>query len=70
MSKNWEWQSDGVKVSGNYLDHKRNGCDKTNAERFGEDPLKGRTDFLIDNGDGSHEHYSVDDNGNIKRWPR
>lgn len=68
MGENWGWQSDGVKVSGNYLDHKRKGCDKTNAERFGEDPLKERTDLLVYNDDGTHNHYTVDNHGNIKKW--
>jgi len=67
---NWSLQSDGVKVSGNYLEHTRNGYNQTNAERFGCNPLTERTDFLIDNGNGGHSHISVDSYGNITRWHR
>ena len=61
-------QSDNVKVSGDYLYSIRNGCDKTNGERFSLDPSIGRTDFLITNDDGKHAHISVDEHGNLTTW--
>lgn len=68
MYKNWDYQDNDVKVSGNYLEHERNGYGQTNAERFGEDPSKGRTDFLLNNGNGTHRHISVDEYGNFNNW--
>ena len=68
MYNNWDYQNDNVKVSGNYLEHTRNGYGRTNAERFGVNPNAGRTDFLLNNGDGTHSHISVDDRGNFTNW--
>lgn len=68
MYKNWYDQDDDVKVSGNYLDHISNGRNITNAEYFNEDPNAGRTDFLLNKGDGIHSHVSVDDKGNFSNW--
>ena len=68
MYRNWYDQDDDVKVSGNYLDHTASGFSTTNAERFGEDPYGGRTDFLLNNGNGTHAHISVDDQGNFYDW--
>lgn len=65
MYKSWEYQDDNVKVSGNYLEHTKSGCSQTNAEKYNEDPYKGRTDFLLNNGDGTHAHISVDEYGNF-----
>ncbi len=65
---NWDKQSDGVYVSGNYLEHTRSGYNQTNAQRFGVDPLTERTDFLLNNGDGTHAHYSTDAYGNLTKW--
>ncbi len=67
---NWDIQSDGVQVSGNYLEHTntRRGYSQTNAERFGLDPLTERTDFLIQEQNGGHSHFSVDASGNITKW--
>ena len=65
---NWNEQSKGVLVSGNYLEHTRKGYNATNARRFGENPLTERTDFLLKNNDGTHRHLSVDAYGNIKNW--
>ena len=61
----WNKQDKDVKVSGDFLYHTRNGYSQTNAERFGEDPSRGRTDFLLNNGDGTHDHISVDEYGNF-----
>ncbi len=68
MYKNWDYQDDDVKVSGNYLEHTRKGYSQTNAERYGIDPNIGRTDFLINNGDGTHGHFSIDEQGNYRNW--
>lgn len=73
---NWDFQSDDVKVSGNYLEHvnTKKGRTMTNAEYYGVDPLTERTDLLCDNynpdgtKDGTHRHFSVDAYGNIKNW--
>ena len=68
MSNNWNYQDDNVKVSGNYLDHTRSGYSQTNADRLGENPNIGRTDFLLNNGDGTHGHISVDEWGNFRNY--
>ncbi len=68
MSRNWNYQDDNVKVSGNYLDLTSKGYNQTNAERFNKNPYTGRTVFLINNGDGTHSHVSVDDKGNYSNW--
>ena len=65
---NWDSQGKGVRVSGNFLDHYGKGRNITNAEFYGVDPSTERTDFLLNNGDGTHRHIEVDAYGNKRNW--
>lgn len=67
MSK-WVSLGEGIFKSSDYLNHHGKGRKITNAEFYGVDPNIERTDYLLDNGDGTHHHYSIDVNGNFHDW--